>query len=180
MILDHLRDLFTPDWTMGLIGVEYGKLAYGPKGWTPNIATVGTVLPFGYIAEDCDRGMADTDPIAELEAEKKAKITAIPVSEKGYIVRTTWSNRFERKMPLLCDVPAYRGIRIHVVKNASWTEGCVGPALARDVAKGTTSGGDAAVAWVTARIAECEARGEEVRWRIRRDPASWAAFRARS
>ena len=166
MIVCHIRDLPSAGWTLGTLGIEWGPLAYTSKGWAPNVATVGTVAPFGYIVEDTDRGLDEGMPLAQIEAAKVKTKTAIPTGE--YVVKFTWSNRFQCQMPLLHDVPGFRGIRVHQVKNAGWTEGCLGPALSRDVAKGSTSGGEAAVAWIYARIKECEARGEAVTWRISR------------
>lgn len=171
MIVHYLRDVFAPGWTLGVLSVEYdGDLAYGLDGW--RAANPRGPLPLGYIVEDRDRGLDSRDP-ATLAAKVQGK-TAIPTGE--YVVKTTWSNRFQRPMPLLHDVPGFRGIRVHTGNNADHTEGCMLPALARDVAAGTTSKSAPLCAWLYARIAECEARGEAVRWRVARDIPAWAAF----
>lgn len=173
MIVHHIRDVFAPGWTLGVLSVEYdGDLAYGRDGW--RAGNPRGPLPLGYIVEDRDRGLDSRDP-ATL-ARKVAKETCIPTGE--YVVKTTWSNRFNKPMPLLHDVPGYRGIRVHRGVSAGWTEGCVMPALTRDLATGRTGGSDEATAWLYARIAECEARGEAVRWRVSRDIPAWAAFSA--
>ncbi len=49
--------------------------------------------------------------------------TAIPAGR--YEVAITWSNRFNRPMPQLLDVPFYQGIRIHNGNFPSQTEGCL-------------------------------------------------------
>lgn len=63
-----------------------------------------------------------------LEDEKRAdglKVygeTAIPTGT--YNVKVTMSGRFKRLMPLIMDVPMFRGIRIHGGNNSKDTHGC--------------------------------------------------------
>lgn len=49
--------------------------------------------------------------------------TAIPFGQ--YEVIVNFSNRFQRRMPLLLDVPYFTGIRIHPGNDKDNTEGCI-------------------------------------------------------
>ena len=71
---------------------------------------------YGVTCEDKDR---------ELEAGgvKIAKQTAIPRGR--YRVAVTFSNRFQKMLPLLEDVPGFTGVRIHGGNRAEDSEGCV-------------------------------------------------------
>jgi len=75
------------------------------------------------------------------DEERLVKIqgqTAIPCGR--YRVTITHSNRFNRLMPLLLDVPGFSGIRIHngrIITTASDTEGCLLPGDSPDYEKGT-------------------------------------------
>lgn len=57
--------------------------------------------------------------------------TAIPPGR--YRVVFTYSNRFQRELPLLMQVPNFTGILIHSGNSAKDTEGCLLPGLARTV-----------------------------------------------
>lgn len=54
---------------------------------------------------------------------KIAGSTAIPYGT--YRVDITFSNRFQRPLPLVLNVPQFEGIRIHPGNTATNTEGCV-------------------------------------------------------
>lgn len=61
--------------------------------------------------EDTDRGLSSDMAVGDIFKAKVRGQTAIP---KGrYEVRMTYSPRFKRPLPLLVDVPAYEGVRIH-------------------------------------------------------------------
>ena len=64
-----------------------------------------------------------------LEDEKRADGVKVygktAISPGTYCVKLTWSNRFKRKMPLLLDVPMFKGIRIHGGNDSSNTLGCI-------------------------------------------------------
>jgi hypothetical protein len=88
----------------------------------PN-CTIGELLVEGafecFTLEDPEREI-EGKPVAEW---KIAHETAI---QKGsYNVVITFSNRFNRDLPLLENVPGFEGIRIHPGNTASDTEGCI-------------------------------------------------------
>ena len=74
--------------------------------------------------EDTDRGLLQTMQITELQRKKIKGKTAIP---RGYYdVRITYSQKYKRMMPLVVDVPAFSGIRLHSLNKPEDSEGCIG------------------------------------------------------
>jgi len=65
-----------------------------------------------YSVEDCVR-----------DGPKIPSATAIPAGK--YKVVITFSNRFQKHLPLLLDVPGFSGIRIHSGNTSEDTEGCI-------------------------------------------------------
>lgn len=57
------------------------------------------------------------------ESEKVYGMTAIPAGR--YEIVISYSNRFKKKLPLLLNVPHYKGIRIHPGNKAKDTLGCI-------------------------------------------------------
>ena len=82
-------------------------------------ATIGQLSVDGafecYTCEDVERPAG----------EKVPGKTAIPRGR--YRVIISFSNRFQRDLPLLVDVPGFSGIRIHPGNTAADTEGCILP-----------------------------------------------------
>ena len=125
--------------------------------------TIGQLLidgePYCWICEDTVRP----------EGVKVKGDTAIPYGR--YRVDYTFSNRFQRMMPILLDVPMFEGIRIHTGNTSADTEGCLLPGLTRlekGVAKSRIACGP-----LYDQIAASIAAGEEV-W-ITIEPPAQAA-----
>ena len=181
MRLDLLRDLFADKVTLSALSISYDRGLHFEHGkWvshSPAVAASFRDLPFGDVCEDADRGLDASDP--STIAWKIAKVTAIPVSPpEGYLVTRTPSVRFAGKCPdgrmiEVCRVPGYHGIRVHPGNSEVDTEGCLLPGLGRDHALNRVVKSVIAWEWLDARVAECDARGEEVRLHIRRS-AAWA------
>ena len=94
-----------------------------------NKSTIGELTLDGvfecFILEDKDRGLRQGMTVSELMALKIKKETAIPTGR--YEIVVSFSDRFQKMLPLLLDVPAYEGIRIHPGNTDTNTEGCLLP-----------------------------------------------------
>lgn len=99
------------------------------RKWKKKDYTIGNLSIndefFCNILEDTCRGLQQNMPLSELQAKKIYGKTAIPAGR--YEIVITHSNRFQRPLPLLLNVPAFEGIRIHAGNAAKDTHGCLLP-----------------------------------------------------
>ena len=105
--------------------------------WPKETYTVGKFYVedkrFGESMEDKDRGLDQSMSEAQIAKLKKYGETAIP---KGrYEVKMTFSPKFSSKawakptggkVPEICCVPGYEGVRIHPLNSAKDSLGCIG------------------------------------------------------
>ena len=73
--------------------------------------------------EDTDRGLKRDMSLSELKELKEYGRTAIPTGE--YVLTAEYSNRFKKVLPLIHNVPAFEGVRIHSGNTHEDTEGCI-------------------------------------------------------
>jgi len=92
------------------------------------------VLTRRWFTPKCTIGTLDIDGNAECyileDVEREVKIpkeTCIPLGT--YMIVIDFSNRFQRRLPRLLDVPQFTGIRIHPGNMAKDTEGCLLPGV---------------------------------------------------
>ena len=113
--------------------------------------------------EDTDRGLRQDMSVQTLLLMKKPHVTAIPTGK--YKVTITYSPKFKRKLPLVNDVPAFSGIRIHPGNLAADTDGCL--LIGRNTAKGMVSNSRYWFNLLYARIEKALAKGEGVTLEIK-------------
>lgn len=73
--------------------------------------------------EDIDRGLTDNMTDSYISTVKVVNQTAIPVG--SYKVTITYSNRFQKLLPLINNVKGFSGIRIHSGNTKEDTSGCI-------------------------------------------------------
>jgi hypothetical protein len=161
LLLHLLRYRFGPDATLG-------RLSVGP-------------VHFGWVCEDEDRGLEARMTDEQIAAIKVRDETAIPIGV--YRVSSTYSPKYaeamrsygrtDGKMPLLHNVPGFRGIRIHSGNDESHTSGCLLPGLDVDErGMRVLRSRDACRALYDA-IWQAEDEGREVWIAITRDRNAW-------
>jgi len=93
------------------------------------VSTIGELNIDGkfecFILEDRDRGLQPTMSLSEINNLKVHGETCIPPGR--YEIVISFSDRFNKLLPLLLDVPCFAGIRIHSGNAAKDTEGCLLP-----------------------------------------------------
>lgn len=96
-------------------------------------STIGNLYVNGiweaFVLEDKDRGLTQSMPLDEIKSLKVHGKTAIPAGK--YEVAITFSNRFQKYLPLLLNVPGYEGIRIHPGNTEADSSGCLLPGKTR-------------------------------------------------
>ena len=103
MVITIVRKEFTDTYTMGELLLD-GKF-------------------FCYTMEDTDRNITEDDTDAKIKQVKVPKRTAIPYGD--YRIMLSFSKKLKRFLPILLDVPAFRGIRIHKGSTQDWSSGCI-------------------------------------------------------
>ena len=106
-----------------------------------------------YVLEDADRYL-------EAGGTKVYGRTAIPRGR--YQVKTTWSPRFKKNLPLLLEVPQFLGVRIHPGNDVGDTEGCLLPGTSADTERGRVGASRVAFNALAELIRKAENAGEEV------------------
>lgn len=90
-------------------------------------ATIGMLYidgePLVSTLEDIDRGLISSMTEAEIASIKVQNETAIPSGR--YEVIIDMSNRFNKLMPHILNVPGFEGIRIHPGNSDIDTDGCI-------------------------------------------------------
>ena len=85
---------------------------------------------------ECTIGALDINGLLECyileDIERPSKLAGRSAIPRGtYTIAITFSNRFQRRLPLLLDVPDFSGIRIHPGNVAADTAGCLLPGVDR-------------------------------------------------
>lgn len=92
-----------------------------------NETTIGDLLVDGvfecHTLEDKDRGLKQSMTGAEIAAIKVYGKTAIPAGTYEIVIK--WSEKHQRMLPHLLNVPGYGEVEIHVGNFASDTLGCI-------------------------------------------------------
>lgn len=78
---------------------------------------------FCYTMEDKDRGVTEDHSVSEIKKVKIVKRTAIPYGD--YRIMLSFSKKLKRFLPLILDVPSFKGIRIHKGSTEDWSSGCI-------------------------------------------------------
>jgi hypothetical protein len=107
--------------------------------------------------------LEDVDRFLESGGAKVKAQTAIP--RGTYKITIDWSNRFQKKMIHILDVPQFEGIRIHAGNTSADTEGCIllGKVRGDQSIHDSRAAVDALFAKVRAALEDCQPVEIEVR-----------------
>lgn len=111
-----------------------------------------------FILEDKDRGLSADMKLQDILKIKVKGQTCIPAGR--YQVKRTFSNRFQKMLPLLLNVPGFDGIRMHPGNTDADTEGCLLPGEGRNI--DSVSNSRKAFEILDKLIADAEARDEKI------------------
>lgn len=131
--LKLIREVFEDDHTLGELSAPWGKC---------------------FTLEDKVREVQGR-PVSDW---KLPGMTAIPMG--NYRVIISYSNRFQKHLPLLLDVPGFAGIRIHAGNTHHDTEGCILLGQGRDVKRGMVTNSRAAMALFQPALQASLAKGD--------------------
>lgn len=94
-----------------------------------DLSTIGELTHNGhricFILEDTDRGLEQSHPLNFIASKKVFGKTAIPLG--SYQIIISFSNRFQKPLPLLLNVPGFEGVRAHPGNFVTNTDGCLLP-----------------------------------------------------
>ena len=144
MHLRLTRDVFSPAATLGVLTID-GQ-------------------PFGYVCEDCDRGLDAAMPLDQILKIKQPGKTAIPTGT--YRLGIRFSPSHKKEVLFLQDVPGYEYILIHTGNTAADTEGCQLPGTLRDTHAMTVGHSTQAVAWLESHVMPKVKAGEGITYEI--------------
>lgn len=123
--------------------------------------TIGNVFVdgqwFSNSLENKDRGLDQSMPLSQLKKLKKYGITAIPTGR--YEVKSYFWPKYRKTYPLLMNVPAFTGILIHGMQNASQSLGCIG--IGENKRKGEILNSQVYVRRLTEMLISAEKKGEK-------------------
>lgn len=123
----------------------------------------GQTCTIGEMLINGERKCFTLEDVVRPDGEKVYGETAIPTGR--YRVDITFSNRFQRDMPLLLSVPNFEGIRIHPGNTAVDTHGCI--LVGMDRSGDSILNSRVAYTLVFADIRDALDRGEEVWCEVR-------------
>ena len=146
MNIRSLRDTFSPLATLALLTVDGS--------------------PFGFVCEDTDRWLNQTDSLEHIAALKIKGKTAIPAGR--YRVGLRDSPKHGKDTLFLQDVPGFQFIDIHAGNSAADTEGCQLVGLQKEPGTMRVLQSRYALDQLRAKVLPAMGRGEEVWWQIDR------------